>query len=57
MRWHLHVTVKPHWSWTLSDVASALRRDIERHGMHPVGGIGEHAVAHGVELVEVGREK
>lgn len=34
--WHLHVTVRPHWSWTLTDVASALRRDIERHGIRPV---------------------
>lgn len=36
MKWHLHVTVQPHWSWTLSDVASALRRDIERHEMRPL---------------------
>lgn len=34
--WHLHVTVQPHWSWTLTDVASALQRDIERHGVKPV---------------------
>lgn len=36
MKWHLHVTVQPHWSWTLSDVASALQRDVERHGIKPV---------------------
>jgi len=36
MRWHLHVTVQPHWSWTLTDVASALARDVERHDVHPV---------------------
>lgn len=36
MNWHLHVTVQPHWSWTLSDVASALARDVERHGVKPV---------------------
>jgi hypothetical protein len=34
--WHLHVTVLPHWSWSLSDVASALRRDVERHGVRPI---------------------
>lgn len=34
--WHLHVTVLPHWSWTLTDVASALRRDVERHGVRPI---------------------
>lgn len=34
--WHLHVTVKPHWSWSLTDVASALQRDIERHDIKPV---------------------
>ncbi len=36
MKWHLHVTVQPHWSWTLSDVTSALKRDIERHEMKPL---------------------
>lgn len=36
MKWHLHITVKPHWSWVLTDVASALQRDVERHGVHPV---------------------
>lgn len=34
--WHLHVTVRPHWSWTLKDVASALQRDVERHGVRPI---------------------
>lgn len=34
--WHLHVTVQPHWSWSLTDVASALQRDIERHDIKPV---------------------
>jgi hypothetical protein len=34
--WHLHVTVKPHWTWTLRDVTEALRRDIERYDIKPV---------------------
>lgn len=34
--WHLHVTVQPHWTWTLRDVTDALRRDIERHDIKPV---------------------
>lgn len=35
-RWHLHVTVRPHWSWSLRDVAGALEREIERHDIKPV---------------------
>ncbi len=34
--WHLHVTVQPHWSWSLKDVSSALQRDIDRHGIRPL---------------------
>ncbi len=34
--WHLHVTVQPHWSWSLKDVSSALQRDIDRHGIRPI---------------------
>jgi len=34
--WHLHITVQPHWSWNVKDVASALQREIERFGAKPV---------------------
>lgn len=30
--WHLHATVTPHWSWNLSDTASALSNDIKQLG-------------------------
>ncbi len=34
--WHLHVTVEPHENWGHADVAEALRRDVERHGVRPL---------------------
>lgn len=30
--WHLHATVVPHWSWSLTDTAGALQRDIAQLG-------------------------
>jgi hypothetical protein len=36
MKWHLHITVKPHWNWTFVDVHEALKRDVERHGVKPL---------------------
>ena len=36
MRWHLHVTVTPHKSWSSVDVTRALEVDIRRHGIKPL---------------------